>query len=138
MKRTIIAGNFFLSGTIVCALFIITTFTFVPPSEARPPHHEDRIVENGGYTGPGPAVITVKEASQREDGEWIVLRGRIIQSLTDKEYLFEDSTGKINIHIGPREWQGQSIGAEDTIEIQGKMHREWMQSHIHVKKITKQ
>ena len=92
-----------------------------------------------GYTGPGPALATVTQALSMEDNAWIALKGAISRSLGGKEYLFADSTGTIEAHIGPMEWMGQRINAADTVEIHGYIHKDRRRSntHIHVKGIMK-
>ena len=92
----------------------------------------------GGYTGPGPELSAVTDAQALTDGAWIALKGNIIRSLGGDDYMFADSTGEIAIKIGPREWMGQYIGASDTVEILGRMHKDWSGDHIHVMRLTKQ
>lgn len=135
-----------LKSSYVASLFLLLfSIAITAPVEAKPPHHPplhhpaEHGFDCGGYTGPGPAAVSVKEAlAKADDGEWVVLRGKITQSLGGKEYLFADQSGSIKVHIGPHEWNGQKIGPDDMLEVQGKMHREWLDDHIHIKQIIKQ
>jgi len=93
-----------------------------------------------GYSGPGPALATVAQALSMDDNAWIALKGSISRSLGGPEYLFADSTGAIEAHIGPVEWMGQQISSTDTVEIHGYIHKDRRRSntYIHVKEVMKQ
>lgn len=92
----------------------------------------------GGYTGPGPSLVTVKEALSMDDDARVALKGTITRSLGGKEYMFADSTGTSEVKIGHKAWMGQQIGASDTVEIHGKVKKDWTRTRIDVKRIIKQ
>ena len=92
----------------------------------------------GGYTGPGPAIITVEQAKSMSDDTHVALKGYIIQSLGNKDYLFKDDTGTINVEISAKRWQGQNIGPNDLVIIHGEVDKEWTRVEIEVKQIIKQ
>lgn len=91
----------------------------------------------GGYTGPGLAPGTVEDAKKMRDDERVVLVGKIVRSLGGKHYVFQDSTGEIEIEIDKKRWRGQSIGAEDTVEIRGEVDKDWNKVTIDVKELIK-
>ena len=93
--------------------------------------------DRGGYSGPGPELISAQEAAQREDGAWVALKGVITRSLGDRDYMFEDSSGSVEVAIGPREWKGQRVSAADTVEIHGRVHKDPARVHVHVKRLIK-
>ena len=92
---------------------------------------------NGGFTGPGPAVVTVQQAKEMRDDSPVTLRGNIVQSLGDDNYLFRDSTGTITVDIDHKKWNGQQIGPEDTVEIQGEVDKDWTSIEVDVERIIK-
>jgi uncharacterized protein (TIGR00156 family) len=49
------------------------------------------------------------------------MKGNLVLAVTPNLYTFRDSSGEINVRIGPREWQrlGANIGPSDTVEIIG-------------------
>jgi len=74
--------------------------------------------------------------------DWVVLKGAISQSLGGNRYMFADSTGTMEVDIGPKEWMwvNQPISASDIVEIQGYIHNDWRRpyNHVHVKRLVKQ
>jgi uncharacterized protein (TIGR00156 family) len=93
---------------------------------------------SGGFSGPGPAVVTVEQVKGMSDDARVALRGHIIQSLGGKDYVFKDATGTINVEISNKRWQGQNIGPNDLVEIHGEVDKEWSKLEIEVKRIIKQ
>ena len=91
----------------------------------------------GGYSGPGPTLVTVEQAKGMNDDARVALKGHIVQSLGGKDYLFKDDTGTINVEIGKKRWQGQNIGPNDLVEIHGEVDKEWSKVEIEVKRIIK-
>ncbi len=92
----------------------------------------------GGYTGPKPSLVTVEQALSMDDEAWVTLKGTITQSLGGKEYMFADSTGAAEVKIGHKVWMGQYVNASDTVEIHGKVKKNWTRTRIDVKGLTKQ
>ena len=90
-----------------------------------------------GYKGPGPAIVTVEQAKSMRDDARVALKGYIIQSLGDKDYLFKDETGTITVEISPKRWQGLSIGPNDLVELHGKVDKDWSEVEIDVKQVIK-
>ena len=91
----------------------------------------------GGYSGPGPAIVTVEQAKGMRDDAKVALRGKIIQHLGGKQYMFQDATGTIEVEISDKRWQGQNVGPDDLVEIHGEVDREWTRVEIEVKRISK-
>lgn len=91
----------------------------------------------GGYTGPGPSVSTVEQAKGMRDDTHLALRGRIVQHLGGKHYLFRDDTGTIEVEIENKRWQGQTVGPDDVVEIYGEVDKDWNELAIDVDRIIK-
>lgn len=91
----------------------------------------------GGFTGPGPALTSVKDAEGMRDDARVYLKGNIIQFLGKDKYLFKDQSGTITVDIDDDEWNGQSVGPQDTVEIYGKVDKDWNSVEIDVKRIIK-
>ena len=90
-----------------------------------------------GFQGPGPRIITVKEALSMSDDTKVALRGNIIQHLGGDDYAFQDATGTITVDIDDKRWGGQTITPQDTVEITGKVDRDWGHVEIEVKSVNK-
>ena len=91
----------------------------------------------GGFTGPGPALTTVEQAKNLRDDTKVTLRGAIVQHLGGDKYLFKDGSGAIHVDIDDDEWMGQSVGPDDTVELYGKVDKDWNSVEIDVKRLTK-
>ncbi len=91
----------------------------------------------GGFTGPGPAVTSAKEAATMRDDSHITLRGNIVQHLGKDKYLFQDASGTIRVDIDGDVWGGQTITPADTVEIAGEVDKDWNSVEIEVDRIVK-
>jgi uncharacterized protein (TIGR00156 family) len=94
----------------------------------------------GGYTGPGPALVSVKQALSLTHDTPVSLKGNITRYMGRDEYTFADATGAVDVRIAPHAWMGQYVAASDTVELQGtvKTDRARAGSHIRVYRIVKQ
>ena len=94
----------------------------------------------GGFDGPrapSMAPITIQEALSRRDDAIVVLTGKIVNSLGDEKYLFRDDTDEVIIEIDDEDWHGIRVTPEDTLEIVGKVDKDFMeQTKIDVKSFT--
>lgn len=93
----------------------------------------------GGFSGPGPtmAVITVEEAKSMNDDAYVVMQGTIERQVGDENYLFKDKTGTIVVEIDDDDWNGQSVGPNDVVEIKGEIDKGWTTIEIDVDEINK-
>lgn len=81
----------------------------------------------GGFAGPGAnanAATTVKEALKLGDDSIVVLQGRIVASLGDEKYTFQDATGSVVVEIDDDDWRGITVTPETTLEIVGELDKE--------------
>lgn len=95
-------------------------------------------VQDGpGYAGP-VATMTVKEALELRDDARVILQGNIVQYLGKDNYMFTDKTGSVTIEIDDDfDWEGQSVGPDDTVIIFGKVDRDFKDFEIEVKRLVK-
>lgn len=83
--------------------------------------------QTGGFEGPGaPAVapVTVEQALSMNDDAVVVLEGKIINSLGDEKYTFQDKTGEIIIEIDDEDWHGVKVTPDNTVEIRGEIDKD--------------
>ncbi len=80
---------------------------------------------SGGFSGPGPKVMTIKEASKQADDTWVTLRGKIINNVGGDIYTFQDASGTGKVEIDNEVWAGQNITANDTVEILVEVEKDW-------------
>jgi len=83
--------------------------------------HADR----GGYKGGSSnQITTVKEALSMPDDSTVTMKGQISKQLKKDKYLFSDNTGAVKVEIDKRVWRGQTVTANDVVEISGDIDRD--------------
>lgn len=92
--------------------------------------------EQGGFKGPSISETTVAKVKDLSDDTWVILTGKITKKIGDELYVFEDSTGGINVDIDNKRWRGQTVTPDNTVRIEGKVDKEWTSTEIDVKQIT--
>jgi uncharacterized protein (TIGR00156 family) len=103
----------------------------IHPTDASPQ------ASHGGFHGSGPALVTVQQAMAMKDDAPVTLRGHIVQSLGDEDYLFRDATGTIRVEIDHKRWAGLQITPDDLVEIQGEIEKDWNRTEVDVARIIK-
>ncbi|AJR01967.1 MULTISPECIES: YgiW/YdeI family stress tolerance OB fold protein [Hafnia] len=91
----------------------------------------------GGFNGPSAGTMTVEKAKTMSDDTWVTLRGNIEQRIGGDHYTFRDASGTMNVDIDHKRWNGQTITPKDTVELQGKIDKDWNSVELDVKQITK-
>lgn len=91
----------------------------------------------GGYIAGQEDISTVKAIEGMEDDSIVTLEGHIIKRLKKDMYQFKDSTGTINIKIKKKVWHGQTISAQDVVQIMGEVEKERDGTKIDVESLIK-
>ncbi|MEC5399181.1 YgiW/YdeI family stress tolerance OB fold protein [Uliginosibacterium sp. H1] len=91
----------------------------------------------GGFVGPAAAATTVAQAQKLADDTWVVLHGRITQSLGKERYEFRDATGSITLKIDDKRWSGLTVTPQDELRIEGEVDKDWREFEIDVRTIQK-
>lgn len=115
------------------------------PQAAEKPRHEMKHDHKGkkhdgregGFFDESKVVKTVAALKDAQDDSIVMLEGKIIKQVGKDDFLFKDATGEIEIEVSKKAWKGQTITPNDTIEIRGKVDKEWDKTEVEVKKITK-
>lgn len=94
--------------------------------------------KGGGFSGPGPDLVTVAQALTMKDDAPVTLKGVIVKSLGDEKYTFKDASGTINVEIDDDIWQGRTIGPDDVVIISGEVDKEWSGTTIDVSTLKKE
>ena len=87
--------------------------------------------------------VTVAEAIARADGSLVVITGYVVEDLGSRKYMFEDTTGRIEVHVGFFDGsinrQLRALQPTDLVEIFGDVHDEGRRNpiHVHVKTVTR-
>lgn len=92
----------------------------------------------GGFKGPNAeiAVVSVEQAKGLNDDTMVILKGNIKQGLGNEMYLFQDSTGTINVEIDDEDWNGLNVGPDDVVIIKGEVDKGWTKIEIDVDEVS--
>ena len=124
------------SMSLALSAFIIAP-AFADSSSKGGGFVQPTMAQGGGFSGPGPGVLTVQEAKNMRDDTPVRLRGNITSYLGKDKYLFQDATGTITVEIDNDEWGGQTITPDDTVEIFGEMDKDWNSIEIDVDRVSR-
>lgn len=94
-------------------------------------------VQKGGFSGPNGTVATVKQAQDMKDDAWVTMRGNIEKRIGDEDYQFRDATGTMTVEIDHKRWEGQTVGPNDKVELQGKLDKDFNSMELDVKQVRK-
>ena len=95
-------------------------------------------VQAGRYTGPSAVVLTtVKQLlASGKDDQYARLQGKIVSHEAGENYTFSDDSGSMPVEISSKRFPpGQSISAEQRVELSGKLDKEWRTTEFDVKNI---
>ena len=120
-------------GLLLAAMFSGNAFAATAQGgfQAAPP------AAGGGFIANPSSVTTVKQALGMRDDAFVTLRGNIVQQVGKDNYLFQDSTGSIQLDIDSDKWRGQSVSPADLVEIQGEVDKDWNSMEIDVERVSK-
>lgn len=105
-----------------------------PDSTSPASQVQDR---TGGFNNANARISGVADIDKMSDGTWVKLRGNIVERLTGDHYLFKDASGTVNVEIDHKYWNGVTASPQDKVEIQGKIDKEWNNTSVDVKQISK-
>lgn len=92
----------------------------------------------GRYVGPSSAVLsTVKQlVANGKDDQYALLQGKIVSHDKGKNYTFADDSGSMSVEISSKRFpEGQTISAEQRVELSGKLDKGWNKTEFEVKEI---
>lgn len=93
--------------------------------------------QHQGFYDEKNTVKTVKEALNAADNSLVIIEGKIAKQVGKKDFIFQDATGEMEIEISHKAWHGQTITPQDTVEIRGKVDKDWGKTEIEVKQMIK-
>jgi uncharacterized protein (TIGR00156 family) len=68
----------------------------------------------------------IKDVRDLRKNAWVTLEGNIVSKGKDSDYIFRDTTGKIDIEIPDKVWSGQHFGAQDLVRVSGRVEGQEM------------
>jgi len=121
MRRPIFISSGAGAALGLLALCVLAA-ALAPSAAAAPPAHG--LALGGGYTGPGPDLVSLQEALALPNDTPVCVKGNITRYLGRDDYTFADSTGTVEVKIPQKAWMGQFMAESDTVEIQGEVKRD--------------
>jgi len=118
-------------------LFALCVLTFGLAAYAGAAPHAPGLALGGGYTGPGPELVSLQEALALPSETAVTVKGNIIRYLGRDQYIFTDSTGTAEVRIPQAAWFGQQVSEADTVELHGEIKQEWTRTLISVRRVVK-
>lgn len=92
----------------------------------------------GRYIGPSSAsVITVKQLlAKGKNEQYARLQGKIVSHDQGENYTFADDSGNMSVEISSKRFPpGQTISADQRVELSGQMDKEWRKTEFEVSEI---
>ena len=115
-----------------------TASTAAPAAATAAPMTNASSTPASGYTGSSStAMSTVKQLlASGKDGQYARLQGKIISHEREKKYTFADDSGSMPVEISSKRFPpGQTISADQRVELTGKLDKEWRTTEFEVKEI---
>lgn len=128
---SVIAASTFLAASAV-ALAQQPAASGVGPAATITP------AQPGRYTGPSSMpVIAVKQLlASGKDDQYARLQGKIVSHDHGENYTFADDSGSMSVEISSERFPaGQTITAEQRVELSGKLDKDWHKTEFEVKAI---
>ena len=68
-------------------------------------------------------VVTVEQVRGMSDNSPVIIQGYILRKNGENSYVFQDTTGTINLEIDEEDWGGLTVSPNDFVEIWGEVDR---------------
>lgn len=68
-------------------------------------------------------VMTVEQVRGLSDNSPVIIRGYMLRQNGENSYVFQDTTGTINLEIDEEDWGGQTVSPNDYVEVWGEVDR---------------
>lgn len=86
------------------------------------------IASVGAYAGPNDTnnmmeVVTVEQVRNMTDNSPVIIQGYLLRKNGENSYVFQDTTGTINLEIDEEDWGGITVTPNDFVEVWGEVDR---------------
>lgn len=79
--------------------------------------------DNSNMNNNTMTVVSVQEVQGMSDNSPVVMRGYMLRQNGENSYIFQDSTGSINLEIDEEDWGDQTFMPSDFVEVWGEVDR---------------
>ena len=85
------------------------------------------IASLGAYAGPNNnsmmEVVTIEQVRTMNDNSPVIIRGYLLRKNGETSYVFQDTTGTINLEIDEEDWGNNTFSPNDYVEVWGEVDR---------------
>ncbi|MBO4480227.1 MAG: NirD/YgiW/YdeI family stress tolerance protein [Alphaproteobacteria bacterium] len=78
---------------------------------------------NTNNTGNMMEVMTIEQVRGLSDNTPVIMRGYLLRQNGENSYVFQDTTGTINLEIDEEDWGGLTVSPNDFIEVWGEVDK---------------
>lgn len=71
-------------------------------------------------------VVTIEQAKAMPDDSPVIIRGYLLRQNGENSYVFQDTTGTINLEIDAEDWGGLTVSPTDFVEVWGEVDKNGM------------
>ena len=71
-------------------------------------------------------VMTVEQVRGASDNTPVIMQGYLLRQNGENSYVFQDSTGTINLEIDDSDWNGVTVSPTDFVEVWGEVDKNGM------------
>lgn len=71
-------------------------------------------------------VVTVEQVRAMPDDSPVIIRGYLLRQNGENSYVFQDTTGTINLEIDDEDWGGLTVSPTDMVEVWGEVDKNGM------------
>ena len=71
-------------------------------------------------------VVTVEQVRAMPDNSPVIIRGYLLRQNGENSYVFQDTTGTINLEVDDSDWGGLTVSPNDYVEVWGEVDRNGM------------
>lgn len=82
---------------------------------------------NQGFQGGNTSysLSSIKDVMGMYDDQITMIKGNIVNRISDDKYLFRDATGEMVVEIDYKYWAGLQVTEKDVLELTGKVDKDY-------------
>lgn len=81
---------------------------------------------NNNMNNDAMMVMTVEQVRAAGDNAPVIMQGYLLRQNGENSYVFQDTTGTINVEIDAEDWGGLTVSPTDMVEVWGEVDKNGM------------
>ena len=83
-------------------------------------------MNNNNMNNDAMMVMTVEQVRAAGDNAPVIMQGYLLRQNGENSYVFQDTTGTINVEIDAEDWGGLTVSPTDMVEVWGEVDKNGM------------